>query len=107
LRSVPGAEGALLLDPEGEVVVEAGARDERHRLIGAYQGLTLSTVRRANERHEAGAIAHVVCRHAAGTLILCPLRDGYYLVVSLSPEASLGRGLFHSGLARERLDAEL
>src|SRR6185295_1928958 len=46
LQSVPGARAALLLDSEGEVVVQVGARDERHRLIAAYQGITLGSVLR-------------------------------------------------------------
>lgn len=107
LRSVPGAQGALLLDAEGEVVVEAGARDQRHRLIGAYQGITLASVQRASERQQTGAVRLVVCRHAAGCIILRTLKDGYYLVVSLDAEASLARGLYHSSLAQERLDDDL
>jgi hypothetical protein len=42
VKSVRGAEAALLLDAEGEVVVDTGPRSERHRLIGAYQGLVLA-----------------------------------------------------------------
>jgi predicted regulator of Ras-like GTPase activity (Roadblock/LC7/MglB family) len=107
LRSVPGAQAALLLDVQGEVVVEAGPRDERYRLIAAYQGITLSTLQRAAERHAAGDIRHVVSRHQGGSVVLRPLRDGYYLVFALAPGADLARGLHRSAVAQDALVAEL
>ena len=36
LAAVAGSQAALLLDAQGEVVVEAGATDDRQRLIGAF-----------------------------------------------------------------------
>lgn len=109
LASVPGALAALLLDANGEVVVEAGPRvdRDRHRLIGAYQGLALSTFQKATERYEVGGIGCLVFRYKAGTLVLRPLRDGYYLVMSLGPETSLGRGIHFSAEIGHALDAEL
>ena len=109
LASVPGALAALLLDANGEVVVEAGPRVERdrHRLIGAYQGLALSALRQATEPYDVGGIRCLVFRYAEGTLILRPLRDGYYLVMSLAPEANLGRGVYFSAQIGNDLDVEL
>ena len=107
LGAVAGAEAALLLDAEGEVVVEAGARDERHRLIAAYHGIALSAAQRGSAQHPVGAIRQIVCRYAWGNVILCPLKDGYYLLVSLSPRASIALGVRHAALAQESLDAEL
>jgi hypothetical protein len=40
-------------------------------------------------------------------MVLRPLREGYYLVLALSPEANLGRGLHFSAAAKVDLDAEL
>jgi predicted regulator of Ras-like GTPase activity (Roadblock/LC7/MglB family) len=107
LERAPGAHAALLLDAQGEVVVEAGARDDRHRLIGAYHGIALGFAQRSTRRYAAGSIHYIVCRYAWGTVILRPLKDGYYLVVSLSPEASLSCCLHRSAETQERLDAEL
>lgn len=109
VASVPGALAALLLDANGEVVVEAGPRvdRDRHRLIGAYQGLALSTFQKATERYDVGGIGCLVFRYKAGTLVLRPLRDGYYLVMSLAPEAILGRGIRTSAEIQKSLDAEL
>lgn len=102
-----GAQAALLLDSEGEVVVEAGARDERHRLIGAYQGIVLADARRILDRYEGGELGLIVCRYSRGTVILRPLKDGYYLIVAIAPEASLAQGLQRSAQAWERLQAIL
>ncbi len=109
LASVPGCVAALLLDPYGEVVVEAGPQDHRyrHRLIGAYQGLSLAAARQATERWQAGAISCLVCRYTSWSLILRPLRDGYYLVMALAPDANVGRGIQFSAHTGAELDAEL
>jgi predicted regulator of Ras-like GTPase activity (Roadblock/LC7/MglB family) len=107
LSAVAGAQAALLFDGVGEVVVEAGARDFRHRLIGAYQGIGLAVAQRTMERYAAGGIRHIVCRYASGTVILRPLKDGYYLVVALGPEAALAQGIRHSAQTQEELDAAL
>jgi predicted regulator of Ras-like GTPase activity (Roadblock/LC7/MglB family) len=107
LGVVPGSLGALLLDVAGEVVVMAGLSDMRHRLIGAYQGIALATARRTAERYSAGAMQELVCRYEGGTLIVRPLVDGYYLVLSLSPEASVARALWFARKAQVELDAEL
>jgi predicted regulator of Ras-like GTPase activity (Roadblock/LC7/MglB family) len=107
LRAVTGAQAALLFDGVGEVVVEAGARDYRHRLIGAYQGIGLAAAQRTVQRYAGGGIDHILCRYARGTVILRPLKDGYYLVVSLGPEAGLAQGIRHSAHAQEELDAAL
>lgn len=107
IRSVPGAQAALLLDALGERVVEAGERDYRHRLIGAYQGIALNRAREASARHDVGMICYLLGRYRCGTLILRPLKDGYYLVVSLAPGGIVGKGVERSRLVQERMNAEL
>lgn len=107
IGAVDGAQGALLMDATGEVVVEAGARDYRHRLIGAYQGIALSAAQRATSRFEVGTIHYILCRYVSGYVIARPLRDGYYLVVSLARDANVGQGLHRSAGVQERMNAEL
>lgn len=107
VRAVPGVQAALLLDSEGEVVVEAGARDDRMRLIGAYQGIALAAARRTSERYAGGPLAYMLCSYAWGHVIARPLRDGYYLVLSLGPDGAVGVGLHRSEQAQERLNEEL
>jgi hypothetical protein len=59
LGRVAGARSVLLLDAQGEVVVGAGELDERERLIGAYQGISLGMVSRAAERVGGGEVKSV------------------------------------------------
>jgi predicted regulator of Ras-like GTPase activity (Roadblock/LC7/MglB family) len=73
VRSVDGAQGAVLMDSEGEL----------------------------------GAIRHVLCRYSDGHVMLRPLKDGYYLVLSLAPAANLGQALHRSADTEARVNAEL
>jgi predicted regulator of Ras-like GTPase activity (Roadblock/LC7/MglB family) len=107
LASVRGADAALLLDAEGEVVVEAGDKQWRHRLIGAYEGISLATVKQIVQRHAMGGLEYVVRRHAGGSVLLRPLKDGYYLVVSLRPDAALAEAVHRSSSAKAALDEDL
>jgi predicted regulator of Ras-like GTPase activity (Roadblock/LC7/MglB family) len=107
LARVAGARTALLLDAQGEVVVGAGQLDERQRLIGAYQGITLGMVVRASQRVGAGEVKALVSRHVGGAVVLATLKDGYYLVVSLGPEALPALAVRHCEEARRLLDQEI
>jgi predicted regulator of Ras-like GTPase activity (Roadblock/LC7/MglB family) len=107
VRGVRGVEGALLLDSEGEVVVQAGDGDARHRLIAAYQGIALATARRTLSRFGSDAVRAMECRYERGTVILRPLKDGYYVVVAVAAGAAPGEAHWRSEAVRELLDREI
>lgn len=107
LARVTGARTALLLDVQGEVVVGAGDLDERQRLIGAYQGIALGMVSRAAQRVGGGEVKTLVSRHAAGSVVLATLRDGYYLVVSVGPQALTAVAARQCEEARLKLNQEI
>lgn len=107
LARVAGARTALLLDPQGEVVVGAGDLGERPRLIGAYQGIALGMATRTADRFGGGNVQSLVWRHDGGTVVLTTLKDGYYLVVSLGRESIPAVAVRHCEEARARLEAEL
>ena len=104
MSSTDGALAALFLDSTGEVVMEAGARDERHRLIAIYQGIVLSAVRRSFRLLAVGEIDYVFSRYDGGSVILRPLRDGYYMVVALRPGTDPRSGLRGSAAAQARMN---
>jgi predicted regulator of Ras-like GTPase activity (Roadblock/LC7/MglB family) len=107
LSHVPGSRTALLLDAQGEVVVGAGDLGERQRLIGAYQGIALGMVSRTAGRFDTGPVQSLVWRHDAGAVVLATLKDGYYLVLSLGPEAMVAAAVRRCEEARARLDQEI
>jgi predicted regulator of Ras-like GTPase activity (Roadblock/LC7/MglB family) len=105
MSSVDGVRGAVLLDSEGEVIVESGARDFRHRLIGAYQGLALAAARQTLGAYGVGdGIRHLLCRYEGGTVIVRPMRDGYYFIVSLEPDVATGAALHMTARVQVQLD---
>jgi predicted regulator of Ras-like GTPase activity (Roadblock/LC7/MglB family) len=107
LLHVPGVAGALLLDSEGEVAIQAGVRDLRHQLIGAYQGIAVATARRIHEQHGLGDTRVMACRYDHGLLIARPLKDGYYLVASLEADRPLAHVLRACDALAVRLVSEL
>ncbi len=107
LSRIAGARTVLLLDVQGEVVVGAGDLGERQRLIGAYQGITLGMVSRAAQRVGGGEVKALVSRHAAGSVVLATLKDGYYLIVSLGPKALPAVAARHCEDARQQLNREI
>jgi uncharacterized protein len=106
-RRVPGSQGALLLDEGGEVVVETSPRGEHLRLIGAYQGIALAAARKTAERYDVGPVEHLVCRYAGGSVIVVPLKDGYFLVLAVGAETNVPLALFQSQQAQEDLNREI
>jgi len=107
LARVTGARTVLLLDTQGEVVVGAGDLGERHRLIGAYQGIALGMASRTADRFEAGGVRSLVWRHRGGSVVLSTLKDGYYLVVALGAGSLPAVAVRHCEEARARLDEEI
>jgi predicted regulator of Ras-like GTPase activity (Roadblock/LC7/MglB family) len=107
LAYVKGSEAALLLDAEGELVVQAGQQHERHRLIGAYQGLTLASLKGIAERCQLGPLRYLVRRHQGGSVVIRPLKDGYYLVLSMSPDVPVAPGVHQSERILDELNEEL
>jgi predicted regulator of Ras-like GTPase activity (Roadblock/LC7/MglB family) len=87
--------------------MESGARDERYRLLGAYQGIALGAAQRAAARHDAGLVHELVSRYEEGGVILQPLKAGYYLVLILGPGANLTLGRHLLRPTRARLDQQL
>ena len=87
--------------------MEAGTRDDRFRLVGAYQGISLGEAQRAAARHDVGPVRELVSRYEQGYVILQPLKDGYYVVLLLEAGASVALGRHVLGPAQARMKREL
>lgn len=89
---IPGARGAIFLDHEGEAVERYGdgVSDYQLQVIGAYQGIFLSQLRRLCEDLRQGVLSNfrIGCRDAA--LFVCELADGYYIVLVTDRTANEG-----------------
>jgi predicted regulator of Ras-like GTPase activity (Roadblock/LC7/MglB family) len=105
--SVAGAHAALLLDGTGEVVLESGSKDDRYRLIGAYQGIVLAHARKAAVYCDSGGLELVIARYDLGAVVLRPLKDDYYLVLCLGRDANMALALLHSADTERRMNAAL
>lgn len=88
-------------------MVQAGAGDYRHRLVGAYQGIALAIARRIGKRHDLGAVESLSCRYSRGALILRPLKDGYYFVLAIASGDVPAEAVRRSESTRRRIDQEL
>ncbi len=112
LQSTPGAIGAVFLDQEGEAV-ELRAENvfdigpEGLRAIGAYEGIFLSDLTRACERISAGTPQRLTIDFEHAKVLSCALKDGYYLVLVISGDASEGIAWQRLRACRERLRAEI
>jgi predicted regulator of Ras-like GTPase activity (Roadblock/LC7/MglB family) len=112
LQTTPGAIGAVFLDREGEAVelwaesvFDIGA--EGLRAIGAFEGIFLSDLKRAAQRLGAGGVERLIIDFTGAKVLSCDLKEGYYLVLVVAPDANEGIAAQRLRLCRERLIAEL
>lgn len=89
LVDLPGAEGAIFLDPEGESVefVTRKATPYELKLEGAYHGLFLRRARALAQLAGSGELDHLTIAGRQLKVASLPLRGGYFLVVVMDPKA--------------------
>jgi predicted regulator of Ras-like GTPase activity (Roadblock/LC7/MglB family) len=92
LAAVPGALGAILVDREGEAVVQAG-RIEAYDLqvMGAHQGVVVQQLRMLMDRCGGGRLEELVITGAVGRVLVLPVTDACSLVLALDRCVQLGR----------------
>lgn len=112
LQSTDGSLGALFLDWEGEcveVVTERpfDADDHDLRVIGAYQGIFRTQLRKLCESIDGGDPLRLKMDFAATKVLTCDLKDGYYLVLVLEAGTNEGIAWRQLDACRHRLLAEI
>src|SRR2546423_11417009 len=95
LQTTDGSLGAIFLDSEGETVEVTTERpldadDHDLRVIGAYQGIFLSQLKRLCETLRAGAPQRFKIEFEKMNVLSCDLKDGYYLVLVVDDSANEG-----------------
>ncbi len=112
LRTTRGSLGAIFLDSEGEsveVITERpfDADDHDLRVIGAYQGIFLSQLKRACDTLAAGAPHRFKVEFEKMNVLSCDLKEGYYLVLVVDESANEGAAWRRLEECRARIVEEL
>ncbi len=106
---VPGARGAVFVDPEGEAVdfVARRATPYELKLEGAYHGIFLRRAGQLARLAGAGDLEHICIGGEAMQAMGVVLRGGYYLVLVM--ESGAPRSLAGVALRRtaEALNREI
>jgi predicted regulator of Ras-like GTPase activity (Roadblock/LC7/MglB family) len=91
VEEVPGAAGAIFADWEGESVeyVSKG-QEEDLKLLGAHQGIILNLAREVAANCTQGGIKGMLVSSEVGRIVVQPVKEGYYIVMLLSPYGNAG-----------------
>jgi predicted regulator of Ras-like GTPase activity (Roadblock/LC7/MglB family) len=102
-----GVRGAVVIGDDG-IIVEGNSVDpgfDTELASVEYVG-SCRDIRRATESLESGELEEVTVVTEKHTLLLRTISPGYFLVVILGPEGSLGRGRFELRKASYELAPE-
>jgi len=106
---LPGAEGAIFVDPEGECVdyVTRKATPYELKVEGAYHGLFLRRASGLAVLAASGALRQVAIAGTAMCVMSRPLNQGYYLVLVMEPGTPLSLAANAMAKTGEALNREI
>ncbi|MCS7183632.1 MAG: hypothetical protein NZ869_11055 [Thermoanaerobaculum sp.] len=106
---VPGAHGAIFLDPEGEFVEYVTRRSTPYELKveGAYHGLLLRKADKLLRGINGGEVTEVAVVGSALKVLSHRLKGGYYLVLLMEPNAPLGLARRTVAVTAQALNQEI
>ena len=97
-------ESVIFLDSEGEEIFSFGKTNHEHlKLMGAYQGIILSTIGRL----ENGSHRTIITRCDNRSIVTQQLKLGYFVCVLLSSEANPAQAQFQFQTYFEALSDQL
>lgn len=92
LTQLPGAEGAIIADWEGEAVDQVAYVDDfEMKILGAHKGIILTRLRDALQRIDGGEIEEVSIHFVRSTVLISPLNEDYFLVLALKSSVLAAR----------------
>ncbi|HEX9873430.1 MAG TPA: roadblock/LC7 domain-containing protein [Deferrimonas sp.] len=105
--NVPGAQGAIIADWEGEAVDHVSRIDDYElKVIGAHKGVILTNLRAAIARLEGDDLEEMVITTEKVQTLVMPVTREYFLLLSLDRGDALGRARFEARRCVKRLQKE-
>ena len=104
LVDVPGAQGVVIVDWEGEAVDQAARIGEYDiKILGAHSGIILALLRDVLARLHADYPEEVVIRTRQGVTLIQPLTEDYLLILQLQRGALVARAAHKLRACAEQL----
>ena len=108
VASVPGAQGAILADWEGEAVDQVGLMDDYDlKIMGAHKGVILHNMREVVARLGDDHLSEIVITTTQAQTLVLSVTNDYFLVLTLDRSDSLGRALFEGRRCAQALQREV
>jgi predicted regulator of Ras-like GTPase activity (Roadblock/LC7/MglB family) len=108
VERVPGAQGAIIADWEGESVDQVGIMDDYDlKVIGAHKGVILHSMREVVDRLGDGDLREIVVTTRQTQILILPVTKEYYLVLTLDRSDMLGRALLEARRCIQALHKEI
>ena len=94
--TVPQAIGAILVDWEGEAVMEQCHCDPYDiRFIAAHKGIILARLKEMQSAAQIGEVEHVVVTSSKGHLMIGCIDQDYSLVMNIERSCPVAPALYH------------
>jgi len=108
VERVPGAQGAIIADWEGEAVDHVGIMDDYDlKVIGAHKGVVLHNMRDVVDRLGDDDLKEIVITTNKSQTLIMPVTKDYYLVLTLDRSDMLGRALMEARRCVQALYKEI
>ena len=108
VERVPGAQGAILADWEGEAVDQVGSMDDYDlKVVGAHKGVILHNMREVVGRLGDDELKEIVITTKQAQTIVLPVTSDYYLVLTLDRSDILGLALMEARRCIQALYREI
>ncbi len=107
VHAIPGAEGAVFVDWEGEAVDQYSTSEVDVRLLGAHWAICYYQARTALSKAGLDGPAELVLCFHRQQIVLRRVTEEYLVLLALRREANLGLALRQIDLAEHRLRGQM
>jgi len=108
IASVPGAQGAIMADWEGEAVDQVGLMDDYDlQVMGAHKGVILQNLCKIVSHLGSDRPNEIVITTTRVQTLILPVTNDYFLMLTLDRGGALGRALFEARRCTQALHREI